>query len=305
MLTDTSKKQIDHMWGSLLVTCAVALSAPFARAAAPKDCAAFVLAPAPGAQLTAENPEAFEFKLEWRPVEGAQSYTVDVGKEADIGVGKREFSLKIPKGSSTNCSVHTLKPGHYYWRVSAGTFRGPVCEFTIVAAPFPATPSEVGAIPSGHPLIRTTTGFYCESEAYDGPPKPFGLFFVRSETLWGPAPVDTLVACVGDKLPKAFGHRFEGNLGLMNATSKTIHAGLVVLPNHARLLVAVVPTAEGTLLSCRTPTPSRYQGVPVAKSCEGAGVVVRVPDATKPDAIEIVFPDGRIDKLKLAELTLP
>ena len=304
MLTDDkSNKQIDRMWGSLWLTCAVAWSAPFALAAAPKDCSAFVLAPAPGAQLTAEDPQAFKFKLEWRPIEGAKSYAVEVGTDPDIGVGKRSFSVEMPKGSGTSYPINGLKPAHYYWRVSAGTFRGPVCEFSIVAAPFPATPSEVGAIPSGRPLIRSTSGFYCESEAFDGPPKPFGLFFVKSESLGGQAPSDTLVACVGDRPPKTFGHRFEGDLGLKSATSKTIHAGLVVLPNHARLLVAVVPTAEGIVLACRT--PSSYEGVPLAKPCKGAGVVVSVPDATRPASIEIRFPDGRTDKLTLAELTLP
>lgn len=287
---------------SLLVTCVVAISAPLTMAAAPKDCSG--VAPPDGAKLTVGDPQAFELRLEWRPIEGVQSSTLDVGTQPDLRAGTRSLSADLPKGR-TSFALTGLKPGHYYWRISAvdGKVLGPTCEFSIVAAPFPDTPTVLGAIPSGRPLTRSATGFFCEPEALEGPPKPFGLFFLRSETLSGQAPTDTLTVCAGDKLPKAFAHRFQGDLVLQSAKSKTIHAGLLLLPNGAGLLVAVVPAVEGLLLACRT--GNSYQGVPVAKPCQGAGVSISVPDATKPAAIEIGFPDGRKEKQKLVELTLP
>jgi hypothetical protein len=281
-----------HTIGSLLLTCLVTLSAPVAMAASPKDCAGMVVAPPDGAKLTAGDPQRFELRLEWRPIDGVQSYTVEVGKQPDLRAGTRSLFAEVPRGT-TSFPIKGVAPGHYYWRISAGDgrFRGPTCGFSIVPAPFPDTPSVLGAIPSGRPLVRWVTAFYCAPGGVGDAPKPFGLFFVRSEALSGQAPGDNLAVCTGDKVPQAFGHRFEGDLGLQSATSKTIHAGLLLLPNGAGLLVAVVPAVEGVLLACRTATS--YQGVPVSRACEGAGVRVSVPDATRPAAIEIRFPDGK------------
>jgi hypothetical protein len=154
---------------SLLVTCVVAISAPLTVAAAPKDCSG--VAPPDGAKLMVGDPQAFELRLEWRPIEGAQSSTLNVGTQPELRAGTRSLSAELRKGR-TSFSLTGLKPGHYYWRISAvdGKFLGLTCEFSIIAAPFPDTPTVLGAIPSGHPLIRSATGFFCEPEVLDGPP---------------------------------------------------------------------------------------------------------------------------------------
>jgi hypothetical protein len=287
---------------SLRATLVVALaSSSSARgvAAPAETCAQAVVTPASGASLEAADPDTFELRLEWKAVAAVKTYRLEVGTEPDLAPGHRAFSTERP---STSAMARGLRPGHYYWRVSAvaGGYVGPVCDFTIAAAPFPARPSVLGAVASGRPLAHGN-GSYCMSETMEGPGRPFGTFYVESTEVTG-MPGDTLAVCVADQVPAGLSHRFAGDLGLKSMTGNTLRAGLVALPNGAGVLVAIVPASEGLLLACRT--ARRYEGVPVGKTCSAAGVTVSVPDVGKPVAVEIVYPDGRKERHDLPELVL-
>jgi hypothetical protein len=270
-----------------------------AAAVSAKGCSEVVVAPANGAVLTAQNPDAHKLDLEWRPIAGVEAYGIEVGSQADLRAATSAKPL-----TQTSYSLRGLKPGHYYWRVSGanGKFVGPVCEFSLVAGALPAGPSVVGAIPSGRPLAREGA-FYCNGTGDAKTPRPFGTFFVMGQQVAGKS-VDVLKVCVGDKLESvSFGHAFAGEMGLGDLSSKTLHAGLVSLPNGTGVLVMVLPTRQGSVLVCQDGHGS--QGVPLGKPCTGAGTSISVPDPNLPAVIEMLLPGGRKEALRLVEMTVP
>ncbi len=283
--------------GVFLLSITLAQAVP-AAAAPPKACSEIVVAPAMGAVLTAQNPDAYELDFVWREVAGVEAYRVEVGSQADLHSSTSASGLR-----KTTYSVRGVKPGHYYWRVSGadGKFVGPVCEFSLAAGALPAGPSVVGAIPSGRPLAREGA-FYCDTGNAKAP-RPFGTFFVSAEQVAGKS-VDVLKVCVGDKLEAvSFGHAFLGEMGLGDLSSKTLHAGLVSLPNGTGVLVAVLPTRQGSVLVCQDGHGS--QGVPLGTPCTGAGASISVPDPKQPAVIEMLLPGGRKEALRLVEMTVP
>jgi hypothetical protein len=284
--------------GVLVVLSTTLLVAPPAAAAPPQECSAVVVAPANGVVLAAQNPDAYELNFQWHPITGVEAYRIEVGSQVNLS-----SAITVKPLTQTSYSMRGLKPGHYYWRVSGadGTFVGPVCEFSLSAAAMPAGPSAVGAIPSGRPLTRQGA-FYCNGA--DGKaPRPFGTFFVSAQQVGGKS-VDVLKVCVGDQLEAvSFWHAFLGEPGLGYLSSKTLHAGLVSLPNGAGVMVVVLPTRQGSVLMCM----DRHggQGVPLGKPCTGAGASISVPDPKQPALIEMILPGGRKETLRLGEMIVP
>jgi hypothetical protein len=285
---------------SVLALLSTTLSqAPVPAATPPKDCSAVVVAPANGVVLSTQNPDAYELDFQWRPVAGVAAYRIDVGSQANVS-----SVLSVKPLEQTSYSLRGLKPGHYYWRVSGadGKFAGPVCEFTLTPGAIPAGSSAVMAIPSGRPLTREGT-FYCNGAGGGNAPRPFGTFFVSGQQIGGKS-VDLLKVCVGDELKAvSFAHAFLGELGLGDLSSKTLHAGLVSLPNGTGLLVAVLRPRQGSVLVCQD--VHGVQAVPLGQACTGAGVSISVPDPNQPDVIELLPPGGRKETLRLVEMTVP
>jgi hypothetical protein len=285
--------------GVLVLLSTTLPQAPPAAAAPPKDCSEVVVAPANGAVLTAQNPDAYELNLQWRPITGVEAYGIEVGSQANVS-----SVLSVKPLKQTSYSPRGLKPGHYYWRVSGadGRFVGPVCEFTLTAGAIPAGSSAVAAIPSGRPLTREGS-FYCNGAGGGKAPTPFGTFFVSGQQIGGKS-VDVLKVCVADKLQAvSFAHAFLGELGLGDLSSKTLHAGLVSLPNGTGLLVAVLSPRQGSVLVCQD--AHGVQAVPLGRACTGAGVSISVPDPQQPALIEMLLPGGRKETLRLVEMIVP
>ena len=155
------------------------------------------------------------------------------------------------------------------------------------------------------PAVDAGRAFYCDGAGGGKAPRPFGTFFVSGQQIGGKS-VDVLKVCVADKLQAvSFAHAFLGELGLGDLSAKTLHAGLVSLPNGTGLLVAVLSPrqAQGSVLVCQD--AHGVQAVPLGKACTGAGVSISVPDPQQPALIEMLLPGGRKETLRLVEMIVP
>lgn len=150
-----------------------------------------VLSPLPGAGVTATN-EDVKVDFAWTLPAGLKSPVLEVATTRDLKQDRQTLSPKRNRGE------FTLKPGRYFWRVTAylpdrTAMASPVREFHVLRAPTPAPSADLADVPAPPTVGDGVTG---ESESLSESSTPAGsaaepttLESAESEAAPEPAPL--------------------------------------------------------------------------------------------------------------------